>query len=253
MDVLNLYAYCGNNPLKYIDPTGLENRFAQIARQLQEEGTLKYDEGIAEKYNTTRHLEKHQKFHVVTKDEAKVANITNNKIKPRYFGQREFDFLEGTTSGGKRFNFITDDKGINQLCNATSMINEMSEEYTKRKGQILTLTKAADMLRVGLKKGSLNAEGVPKDPVEGKGGFLNDAWSVTGLGGSWERDDSKANHQIYFTKGWFGEPEGNHFLDSGASGNFSDSGLMFDPWDAKEESPPITSRLREIRNYEYKP
>jgi len=257
MDGQNWYGYANNNPLKFVDPNGLESYATEYVRNLQAREKEKYDtrirnEGIAAKYDTSRHLEKHQKFHIVTKNETRVANLKNS-TKPRYFGQREFDFLNGTTEGDKRFNFILG--GINQLCNATAMINEMSEEYTKWTGKQLTLTIAANMLRAGLKNGSLTSAGKAIDPTNGKGGFFNDAWSVTGLGGSWKRDDSKDNHQIYETRGWFrGLPEGFHFLNSGPSGNFPDSGKMYDPWTNKEKTPPnrLDYSLEETRNYEYK-
>lgn len=250
---MSIYGYCRNNPLIYKDPTGLYDvkRGDEMWRVAQKNKTTLTEIGKLNPGVDLNHTKVGQ--HINLPGEKKdilgsAGNAAKGLLKgamslfkgkqPTRFGQRQFDSLNGTSVEGKTFNFGTGND--NALCNATSMINEISEEYTKRTGRQLTFNQASGMLRAGLIKGGLADDGTAWDPYNGAGGFFNDAWSITGLGGTWSRNDSGSRHELYKTNRY----GGSHFENS------SSSGRTFDVFSGNEYTiPSINSYQR--RNYEF--
>ncbi len=168
-DGLNWYVYVRNNPLRYVDPTGLESADAAYARQA----------------------------------------AMSVKVKPTMFTQNQFK-----ESFGQSFSATA--------CAATSLLNEISEQYTTQTREQLTFDQGLNMMQNAVDNGSID----PNNAFVSWEDASNDMWSDTGLMGDWNYDDSGFSHRIYALQ-TDADPFPDHFLNS-----IGDTGYH-DPWDGK--------------------
>lgn len=102
------------------------------------------------------------------------------KEKPRYFGQ----------------NFFSEDKGFGKkfgayACFATALLNEVSEEYTKKTGKRLTDEQAIEMMKAAIKAGGVLDDDKNWARVNSMPGALNAMSKEVGLEGTWSTKDSR--------------------------------------------------------------
>jgi RHS repeat-associated protein len=212
---LNHYHYSNNNPIKYIDPDGKSAKDYDDATLLSAWG---------------------------------ITDFMVNNV--RYFGQRDFQFPIIFDFPLLEFGAEAD----NTACFLTSLLNEFSEEFTNQTGETLSIGLAYDLLTSVIDEESGETLMLKNAYIKDSEGILN-KWTslVTGMNGKWVKDnDSEAqSHQIYLTTGWFKyKRNGTHMVNSGPSGNYSDTGLMFDTYNKKETiSQYITNVI--TNNYEF--
>ncbi len=166
-DGTNWYAYVGNRPLVYTDPTGL----------VPAEGAGYVKPG------------------------------------PAYFNQRQFNAEAG----------FSQDFG-DQACYATSILNELSEEYTEQTGQRLSFDQATEMMQAAVDAG--DSDGT-KARILDNNNIADSMWSATGLDGDWGyRQEggysTEGDHEVFQRDG--------HFEGSYTGGYDDDHSHAYDPW-----------------------
>lgn len=133
-----------------------------------------------------------------------------NSSKPSYTKQREFSAKYGNEFG-------------NNACAATSLLNEVSEQYTRETGKTMTQAQKDAAMAAAVNSGSISSKNAF---VNDWSNAANDMASAVGLSGkySYTTDSSKATATIYASdtnkSGYV-----NHFVNS------SENGKYFDPWD----------------------
>jgi len=151
----------------------------------------------------------------------------------RRFDQNEFDGLWSLGTGAN-----------NTACHITSLLNEVSEEYTNQTGETLTMTQAINMLKSAKSNGSCDIYGnTGKDLYEK---FLNSCWEITDLEGSRKLDpkDLSDSHRIFKTNRY----GGSHFESSGYDNYSGTSGSCWDPYKGEwQSSIPKNSEVRSFR------
>ena len=138
-----------------------------------------------------------------------------NISKPSYTKQREFSSKYGEEFG-------------NHACAATSLLNEISEQYTKETGKKMTQAQKDAAMAAAVNSGSVDT----KDAfVNSWDKAANDMASAVGLTGKYRytTDSSKASATIYaLDNKKNGFPD--HFVNSTGNGHY------FDPWNGKIEN-----------------
>ena len=93
-----------------------------------------------------------------------------------------------------------------ELAKNSTILNELSEEYSKQTEQQITPELAVSMMKNAIEKGAI---GKNNAFVSDQAAAANAMWEATGLGGNWiyERHDGeviqKAEHPIYQVNGHF--------------------------------------------------
>lgn len=131
------------------------------------------------------------------------------KVKPTMFTQNQFQ-----ESVGRSFSATA--------CAATSLLNEISEQYTTQTREQLTFDQGLNMMQNAVDNGSIDLNNAFVRWEDA----ANDMWSDTGLMGDWNYDDSGFSHRIYALQ-TDADPFPDHFLNS-----IGDTGYH-DPWDGK--------------------
>ena len=175
IEATNWYSYCSNNPVKYVDPTGMADQ------------------------------------------------------EPTYFTQKQW----------------TEELGFSEdlwetACAATSLLNEISEQYTTETGEAMSFEMGMKAMKSAIDT-TFTSNGTEYSTVEALDAFVNswslaaDAmWGETGLEGSWSMNPSTGAtaHVIFWIDTNFGE-KGNHFVNSGPNNrgahNVWDGNMMPDP------------------------
>jgi hypothetical protein len=127
--------------------------------------------------------------------------------QPAYFLQRDWREAIGGTFA-------------DNSCAATSLLNELSEEYTVQTGTAMTWSQ-------GLKAilGAINSEYIDRSEatVNSWAGAANSMWRSTGQPGTWV-NNPEGNHQIYAIDRNNDPTYAEHFVNSSGQGTYRD------PW-----------------------
>ncbi|MCI6545327.1 MAG: hypothetical protein PUJ82_06120 [Spirochaetales bacterium] len=138
-----------------------------------------------------------------------------NINKPSYTKQREFSSKYGEEFG-------------NHACAATSLLNEISEQYTKETGKKMTQAQKDAAMAAAVNSGSVDTKNAF---VNSWDKAANDMANAVGLTGKYRytTDSSKASATIYaLDNKENGFPD--HFVNSTGNGQY------FDPWNGKTEN-----------------
>ena len=128
-------------------------------------------------------------------------------IQPRYFNQRDFSESFGDEFG-------------NNACAATSLLNELSEQYTENTVMQMTDEQAELAMSAAVNSGNISATNAHVDSWEGA---ANDMWGTTGEGGSFTYGGDNPTAVIYAEDADKNDiPE--HFTNSNGNGSYHD------PW-----------------------
>lgn len=127
-------------------------------------------------------------------------------------------FLQGAFAGefGEDFS--------DSACAATSLLNEVSEQYTAITGRQMTEAEATAAMRAAVENGSINSDNAYVNNWESA---ANDMWSTTGLDGSFSYGGENPTSTI-FAEDRDGDGKVDHFRNSnGFNGNGGQT--CFDP------------------------
>lgn len=127
-------------------------------------------------------------------------------------------FLQGALAGefGEDFS--------DSACAATSLLNEVSEQYTAITGRQMTEAEATAAMRAAVENGSINSDNAYVNNWESA---ANDMWSTTGLDGSFSYGGENPTSTI-FAEDRDGDGKVDHFRNSnGFNGNGGQT--CFDP------------------------
>jgi hypothetical protein len=133
---------------------------------------------------------------------------------PAYFQQGQFNAAAGFSE-----NFAQ------HACYATSILNELSEQYTTLTGDQLTFDQAVSMMNAAIAAGDIRGSDAF---VEDNENVANTMWATTGIGGNWdyrrsEGYDTSGQHEVFERAG--------HFEGSYTGGYMDDSSHAYDPYD----------------------
>ena len=132
------------------------------------------------------------------------------ETQPRYFNQRDFSESFGNNFG-------------NNACAATSLLNEVSEQYTRNTGLQMTDAQAEQAMTAAVESGSVSANNANVNNWERA---ANDMWSTTGENGSFSYGGDNPTSTIYAEDANSdGVPE--HFTNSNGDGTYHD------PWNGE--------------------
>jgi hypothetical protein len=120
-------------------------------------------------------------------------------------------------------------------CAATSLLNELSEQYTVQTGTIMRWDQGLTAMLGAVNLGHIDSSDAT---VNSWGGAANAMWGSLGQEGTW-MENAEGNHQIYAR-----DSDGNgipdHFLNSAGNGEYRD------PWNGNignvEDLPLQTDR-----------
>lgn len=205
---------------KFFDSTSVNNPYPEKPSVMDGYEFSPSAESIAKKKAENEFLGKH-----MVPDGYAGAYLTPERMQPQYFEQQMF-----TTDKGFGENFGS------HACFATSILNELSEEYTKSTGKQLTDDDAVMMMKYAVESGGVldtkSHWAYVKDPEKAANGM----WKVTGLCGNWtyEKVDNyvpDAKHAVYGV----GHSEVKHFVNS--TGIYMDENKyeIFDVWDGQKK------------------
>ena len=151
-------------------------------------------------------------------------------------------FLQGAFAGefGEDFS--------DSACAATSLLNEVSEQYTAITGRQMTEAEATAAMRAAVENGSINSDNAYVNNWESA---ANDMWSTTGLDGSFSYGGENPTSTI-FAEDRDGDGKVDHFRNSnGFNGNGGQT--CFDPLTGNSVDVDTLSLQegREIRSFTF--
>lgn len=133
-------------------------------------------------------------------------NMGEGTLQPRYFNQRDFSESFGDEFG-------------NNACAATSLLNELSEQYTENTGMQLSDEQAEQAMQAAVDSGNISADDANVNSWEGA---ANDMWGTTGECGSFTYGGENPTATIYAEDADAnGIPE--HFTNSNGDGTYHDT------------------------------
>ena len=155
-------------------------------------------------------------------------------IEPRYFNQRGFSDNFGTIFG-------------NQACAATSLLNEISEQYTANTGLQMTDEQANNAMQAAVDSGNISSANANVNSWQGA---ANDMWQSTGQPGNYTYGGTNPTAIIYAEDAnQNGVPE--HFTNSNGNGTYHD------PWNGETgivgDTPLQQGGLGSTRTLTYHP
>lgn len=150
--------------------------------------------------------------------------VNTGDVEPSTFEQRDF-----TEEYGENFG--------NNACAATSLLNEISEEYTEQTGKQLTKEQAEDAMAAAVEGGYIDSNDAFVNDWEGA---ADEMWESTGLDGDFVYNESEDADHIIYAQDTKGGPGVDHFVNS------TEPGQYYDPWTG-ETCDLDTSILQENR------
>jgi hypothetical protein len=105
----------------------------------------------------------------------------------------------------------------NNACTATSLLNEISEEYTTQTGQSLTQDQGIATMQAGVNSGHISAANAYINSWEGAANVM---WGSTGQAGAWTYNEN-GEHQIYAIDR-DGDQRADHFVNGTGNGQYYD-------------------------------
>jgi RHS repeat-associated protein len=135
------------------------------------------------------------------------VGLSASDVQPTYFNQTNWG-----NSFGQGF--------ANGACAATSLINEVSEEYTTQTGAAMTGSQGTAAMQAAVNSGNISANGAN---VNNWAGAANDMWGTTGQTGTWAYNE-QGEHQIYAIDRNNDPTYPEHFVNSNGEGTYHD------PW-----------------------
>ena len=141
-----------------------------------------------------------------------IPNTAEEKADPAYANQRDFSSIYG------------DDFG-NEACAATSLLNEISEQYTAETGKSLTQEQINSAMAAAVASGNIDSTEASVNSWEGA---ANDMAAAVGLEGSftYTYNPSEATATIYAN-----DKNNNGIADHFVNG--IGNGQYYDPWSGK--------------------
>ena len=138
-----------------------------------------------------------------------IPDTAEEKTEPAYANQRDFSPIYGDNFG-------------NEACAATSLLNEISEQYTAETGKALTQEQITSAMDAAVASGNIDST---KAYVNSWEGAANDMASAVGLEGSftYTYNPSEATATIYAVDS-NGNGDFNHFVNGIGNGQY------YDPW-----------------------
>ena len=160
--------------------------------------------------------------------------IGMGETKPKYFVQRMFTTDKGF---GKEFG--------GYACFATSILNELSEEYTSRTGKRLTDAQAITMMKAAVKSSGVLDNDKNFAYVDNPTEAANAMWKSIGCEGSWTTDTvagmvRDVKHAIYETR-LQSDKTKIHLVNT----TDKENSVVFDVWDGREKN------ITELKNGGY--
>ena len=160
--------------------------------------------------------------------------IGMGETKPKYFVQRMFTTDKGF---GKEFG--------GYACFATSILNELSEEYTSRTGKRLTDAQAITMMKAAVKSSGVLDNDDWFAYVDNPTEAANAMWKSIGCEGSWTTDTvagmvRDVKHAIYETQ-LQSDKTKIHLVNT----TDKENSVVFDVWDGREKN------ITELKNGGY--
>ena len=157
-------------------------------------------------------------------DTGDVTAVNSEDVEPSTFEQRDF-----TEEYGENFG--------NNACAATSLLNEISEEYTEQTGKQLTKEQAEEAMAAAVEGGYIDSNDAFVNDWEGA---ADEMWESTGLDGDFVYNESEDADHIIYAQDTKGGPGVDHFVNS------TEPGQYYDPWTG-ETCDLDTSILQENR------
>ena len=138
-----------------------------------------------------------------------IPDTAEENTEPAYANQRDFSPIYGDNFG-------------NEACAATSLLNEISEQYTAETGKALTQEQITSAMDAAVASGNIDST---KAYVNSWEGAANDMASAVGLEGSftYTYNPSEATATIYAVDS-NGNGDFNHFVNGIGNGQY------YDPW-----------------------
>ena len=133
--------------------------------------------------------------------------VDNPKVQPKYFKQRDFSATFGNYFG-------------EHACAVTSLLNELSEQYTENTGKQMTNEQAEAAVRAAVNNENVSSVNANVNSWEGA---ANDMWGTTGQGGRFSYGGSSPTAVIYAE-----DPDRNEVPDHFTNSNGDDT--YYDPW-----------------------
>ena len=160
--------------------------------------------------------------------------IGMGETKPKYFVQRMFTTDKGF---GKEFG--------GYACFATSILNELSEEYTSRTGKRLTDAQAITMMKAAVKSSGVLDNDKNFAYVDNPTEAANAMWKSIGCEGSWTTGTvagmvRDVKHAIYETR-LQSDKTKIHLVNT----TDKENSVVFDVWDGREKN------ITELKNGGY--
>jgi hypothetical protein len=107
----------------------------------------------------------------------------------------------------------------NNSCAATSLLNELSEEYTTQTNQAMTQAQGTAAMQAAVDSGNTSKDDASINDWQAA---ANDMWGTTGQAGTWTYNE-QGEHQIYaIDNNQDGFPD--HFVNSSSPEEY------YDPW-----------------------
>ncbi|NLD47233.1 MAG: phage tail protein [Clostridiaceae bacterium] len=158
--------------------------------------------------------------------------VDNDNVLPRYFNQRDFSDDFGEIFG-------------RNACAATSLLNELSEQYTANTGSQMTQEQANAAMQNAIDSGNISEDNANVNSWEGA---ANDMWSSTGQSGNYTYGGENPSAVIY-AEDYNGISGADHFTNSNGTGTYHD------PWSGTTGTVGDTSLQegRETRTLTYNP
>lgn len=131
-----------------------------------------------------------------------------DEVTPSTFEQRDF-----SDEYGKNFG--------DNACAATSLLNEISEEYTEQTGEQLTKEQAEDAMSAAVEGGYIDSNDAFVKDWEGA---ADEMWESTGQDGDFVYNESEDADHVIYAQDTNDDSNVDHFVNS------TEPGQYFDPW-----------------------
>lgn len=154
-----------------------------------------------------------------------------DEVTPSTFEQRDFSDEYGENFG-------------NNACAATSLLNEISEEYTEQTGEQLTKEQAVDAMSAAVEGGYIDSNDAFVKDWEGA---ADEMWESTGQDGDFVYNESEDADHVIYAQDTKGGPEVDHFVNSSGPDQY------YDPWTGEtcDLDPTVLQKDRPVRGFDF--
>lgn len=153
------------------------------------------------------------------------------EVTPSTFEQRDFSDEYGENFG-------------DNACAATSLLNEISEEYTEQTGEQLTKEQAEDAMSAAVEGGYIDSNDAFVKDWEGA---ADEMWKSTGQDGDFVYNESEDADHVIYAQDTKGGPGVDHFVNSSGPDQY------YDPWTGEtcDLDPTVLQKDRPVRGLDF--